>query len=84
MRIEICIENENKEFFEHEGYYDSIDEAINELYKLRTIWIKQKSKENGTLQCEKCVNYPYPCFGGKSCPNGYKYQRDPPDGGYYG
>ena len=35
MRIEICIENENEEFFKHEGYYDSIDDAIQALQFLR-------------------------------------------------
>lgn len=33
-RIEICIENENEEF-EHEGYYDSIDDAIQALQDLK-------------------------------------------------
>lgn len=33
-RIEICIENENEEF-EHEGYYDSIDNAIQALQDLK-------------------------------------------------
>lgn len=36
MRIEICIENENEEF-EHEGYYDSIDSAIQTLQNLKDI-----------------------------------------------
>lgn len=34
MRIEICIENENEEF-EHEGYYNSIDSAIQALQNLK-------------------------------------------------
>lgn len=34
MRIEINIENENEEF-EHEGYYDSIDSAIQALQNLK-------------------------------------------------
>lgn len=34
MRVEISIENNNEEF-EHEGYYDSIQDAINALYDLK-------------------------------------------------
>lgn len=34
MRIEICIEDKNEEF-EHEGYYDSIDSAIQALQNLK-------------------------------------------------
>lgn len=34
MRIEICIENEDEEF-EHEGYYDSVDSAIQALQDLK-------------------------------------------------
>lgn len=34
MRIEISIENEN-EGFEHEGYYDSVDSAIQALRDLK-------------------------------------------------
>lgn len=34
MKIEICIENENEEF-EHEGYYNSIDSAIQALQSLK-------------------------------------------------
>lgn len=35
-RIEICIENENEEF-KHEGYYDSVDSAIQALQNLKEV-----------------------------------------------
>lgn len=34
MRIEICIENDYEEF-EHEGYYNSVDSAIQALQNLK-------------------------------------------------
>lgn len=34
MRVEISVENNNEEF-EHEGYYDSVQDAINALYDLK-------------------------------------------------
>lgn len=42
MRIEICIENEFEEF-EHEGYYESIDDAIQALYVLK---LYEKGEKN--------------------------------------
>ena len=36
MRVEISVENNNEEF-EHEGYYDSVQDAINALYDLYLI-----------------------------------------------
>lgn len=42
MRIEICTENEFEEF-EHEGYYESIDDAIQALYVLK---LYEKGEKN--------------------------------------
>lgn len=39
-RIEICIENDYEEF-EHEGYYDSIDDAIQALQDLKNNYGKK-------------------------------------------
>ena len=65
--------------YEHEGYYDTIDEAIEALQYL-------KAQENPSIypRCDKCVYLPWDC--GKTDKNGKctKYKRDPPDGGYYG
>lgn len=65
--------------YEHEGYYDSIDEAIKALQRL-------KEQEEPTVQprCDKCVYLKETC--GQTDKDGkcWKYKRDPPDGGYYG
>ena len=34
MKIEISIFDEEEEYYDHYGYYDSISEAIKELYHL--------------------------------------------------
>ena len=47
MRIEICIENEFEDF-DHEGYYNSIDDAIKALYVLKLYEIKGE-KDNDEL-----------------------------------
>ena len=61
----------------NEGYYNSIDEAIIALQKL-------KNKKVIQPRCDKCVHWEAYCGhtdkDGK-CPD---YKRDPPDGGYYG
>lgn len=44
MRIEICIENEFEDF-DHEGYYDSIDDAIKALYALKLYETKEKNND---------------------------------------
>lgn len=80
MRIEISIENENKDCFEHYGYFDTINEAIQTLQQLYRIEIGKRVKENSL--CSKCV-FTNTCWhlGTPDCPD---YKRDPPDGGYYG
>lgn len=99
MRIEICICSEdNSEEFEHEGYYDSIDEAVDALRRLKKT-LKPSDKElieYKVAQCNKCVwqfnTCPGPIWRSNAitgegygfCPPGYTYKRDPPDGGYYG
>lgn len=80
MRIEISIENENEDCFEHYGYFDTINEAIQTLQNLYRIEIGKRVKENSL--CSKCV-FTNTCWhlGTPDCPD---YKRDPPDGGYYG
>lgn len=51
MRVEISVENNNEEF-EHEGYYDSIQDAINALYDLYLI-----SYLSGELECSPGKKY---------------------------
>lgn len=47
-------------------------------------------KDHPIANCDKCVEIPgFTCPGVERpfyerCPDGYKYRRDPPDGGYYG
>ena len=82
MRIEICIENNNEEF-EHEGYYDSIREAIDALHVLNGKEISELLEKEFQHDCTKCVWYMISCLGGL-CPPDKEYKRDPPDGGYYG
>ena len=86
MRIEICIEEEEG-YFEHEGYYNTIEEAINALYKLQKQTVLTKIEQYVAIRtlsrCSKCVYT-------NTCPNidingsCKSYKRDPPDGGYYG
>lgn len=78
MRIEISIENENEDCFEHEGYYDTIDEAIQNLYRLKIDEVVSKAS-----RCHKCV-YELNCSSSDKDGNCPDYKRDPPDGGYYG
>ena len=65
--------------YEHEGYYDSIDEAIKHLQ-----WLKEQEEPPVRPRCDKCVYLRETC--GQTDKDGkcWKYKRDPPDGGYYG
>ena len=65
--------------YEHEGYYNSIDEAIEALQRL-----KEQEGLNIHPRCDKCVYLKETC--GQTDKDGkcWKYKRDPPDGGYYG
>lgn len=65
--------------YEHEGYYDSIDEAIEHLQ-----WLKGQEEPPVRPRCDKCVYLRETC--GQTDKDGkcWKYKRDPPDGGYYG
>ena len=77
MQIEISISH-NEEDFEHFGYYDSINEAVNALITLKKEEILSKSD-----QCHKCV-YETMCNKSNENEDCRDYKRDPPDGGYYG
>ena len=48
----------------------------------------KKAEEFKERYCDKCVHYHIKCGGPgiftDTCPGDVKYQRDPPDGGYYG
>ena len=65
--------------YKHEGYYDSIDEAIKALQRL-----KKQEEPPIRPRCDKCVYLRETC--GQTDKDGkcWKYKRDPPDGGYYG
>lgn len=65
--------------YEHEGYFESIDEAIKYLQ-----WLKEQEEPIIHPRCDKCVYLKETC--GQTDKNGkcWKYKRDPPDGGYYG
>ena len=65
--------------YEHDGYYDSIDEAIEALQRL-----KEQEEPAVRPRCDKCVYLKETC--GQTDKDGkcWKYKRDPPDGGYYG
>ena len=103
MMIEIRTAENEAEEFEHEGYYDSIGEAIEWLQLLKQredLDKKIASIKDSSLQhyvdCDKCVWQYIRCPGPItqqnsftlktkiSCPTGFKFKRDPPDGGYYG
>ena len=81
MRIEISIENKDEDCFEHYGYFDTINEAIQTLQNLHRIEINERVKANSL--CSRCVftNTCWHFLGTPDCPD---YKRDPPDGGYYG
>ena len=65
--------------YEHEGYFESIDEAIKHLQ-----WLKEQEEPPVRPRCDKCVYLRETC--GQTDKDGkcWKYKRDPPDGGYYG
>ena len=88
MKIEICIgedvqirvpDGEDDNGYEHEGYFESIDEAIKHLQ-----WLKEQEEPSVRPRCDKCVYLKETC--GQTDKDGkcWKYKRDPPDGGYYG
>ena len=55
MRIEICTENEFEEF-EHQGYYESINDAIQALYVLK-LYEKEEIKCDDDDFCSgDCLN----------------------------
>lgn len=92
MRIEICTCEDNDDLFEHDGYYDSIEEAI---ARLKTLEQNDKISPQEALRiykivnCNRCVWQGYSCSGPilisePECPPCLKFKRDPPDGGYYG
>ena len=64
--------------------FENIFQAEDFLNKLKFEEVKYKYSESKYNKCEKCVHYYTHCLGGPTCPPGMKYQRDPPDGGYYG
>lgn len=103
MMIEIRTAKDEAEEFEHEGYYDSIGEAIEWLQLLKQredldkkIASMKDNRLKSYVDCNKCVWQYIRCPGPVtkqnaltmdtviSCPSGYKFKRDPPDGGYYG
>ena len=45
-RIEISLEWDDSDEFEHEGYYDSFDEAIRELKKLKKKYKDDNNEED--------------------------------------
>lgn len=61
------------------NYYDSIDNAIAGLQRL-----KDEVEKPVKPRCDKCVYLKETC--GQTDKDGqcWKYKRDPPDGGYYG
>ena len=68
-----------------------LDDIIEELKKHYTTpqVYKEEEAEYKARLCDKCVWYCTKCWGptlisGPKCPDGQKYKRDPPDGGYYG
>ena len=71
---------EEDDEYEHYGYFETINEAIQALQNLYRIEIGKRVKENSL--CSRCV-YTNTCWhlGTPDCPD---YKRDPPDGGYYG
>lgn len=77
MRIEISVAYEGDEYYEHEGYYDSIEEAIDALQRIKN------RKAHFYPRCFKCV-YEGVCTGSDKDGMCSQYKRDPPDGGYYG
>ena len=84
MRIEISLENKDSGEFEHEGYYDNFEDAINALYKIQKDEVVKRINSYN-YPCFNCV-YEYFCAEtdrdpSKRCKS---YKRDPPDGGYYG
>jgi len=92
MMIEIRTAKNEAEEFEHEGYYNSINEAI---ARLKTLEQDYKISPDEALrrykieECDKCVWSGYTCPGPvplvkPKCPQGFTFKRDPPDGGYYG
>ena len=66
-----------------------------QLVALKKCFDESFTKVNTIIQtqpianCDKCISIPgYDCPGVQNpfydrCPEGHKYQRDPPDGGYY-
>lgn len=92
MKIEICTCKDDDELFEHDGYYDSIEEAI---ARLKTLEQHYKTSPQEALRiykienCDRCVWQGYTCSGPvfisePECPPCLNFKRDPPDGGYYG
>ena len=69
MRIAICIENKF-EFFEHEGYYNSIDEAINALQTLKLYETEPYYEMHCPYGLYDCIHDPGYLI--KSCPDWYK------------
>lgn len=45
MKIEISIFDEEEEYYDHYGYYDSISEAIRELYNLFFNEVEEETNE---------------------------------------
>lgn len=68
-RIEICIENENEEF-EHEGYYDSVDSAIQALRDLKETDYSLDYHMYCPYKYAGCIHDPGYIFS--ECPNWYK------------
>ena len=89
VSLDTIIEDMKRRVQEDEARY------AKQLAALKKCFDEQFTKVNTIIQtqpianCDKCISIPgYDCPGVQNpfydrCPEGHKYQRDPPDGGYY-
>lgn len=68
----------------HDNQPISLDQIVIDIRQYMRQEKEEITSHAQELKCNKCVEFPYYCSGGYSCPPGLKYRRDPPDGGYYG
>jgi calcineurin-like phosphoesterase family protein len=68
----------------HDNKPVSLDQIMIDIRQYMQQEKEEIASHTQELKCDKCIEFPYYCSGGFSCPPGLKYRRDPPDGGYYG
>ena len=89
ISLDTIIENMKHRVQEDKARYDMQLAALKKCFDESFTEVNTIIQTQPIANCDKCISTPgYDCPGVQNpfydrCPEGHKYQRDPPDGGYY-